>query len=66
MPWIYTFTISLYMDDGATVTVPEVTYLAPTDRATAFLAMADQATGPWQPGGPGLMPPPAFPNKPDL
>ncbi|MEV6886136.1 hypothetical protein [Streptomyces sp. NPDC051135] len=57
MPWIYTFTISLYMDDGATVTVPEVTYLAPTDRATAFLAMADQATGPPQPGGPGLMDP---------
>lgn len=57
MPWIYTFTISLYMDDGATVTVPKVTYLAPTDKATAFLAMADQATGPPQPGGPGLMDP---------
>ncbi|MFE1589098.1 hypothetical protein ACFW6Q_25830 [Streptomyces sp. NPDC058737] len=57
MPWIYTFTISLYMDDGATVTVPEVTYLAPTDMATAFVAMADQATDPPQAGGPGLMDP---------
>ncbi|MET7320139.1 hypothetical protein [Streptomyces sp. NPDC005549] len=57
MPWIYTFTISLHMDDGSTVTVPAVTYLAPTGKATAFLAMAEQATNPQQPGGPGLMEP---------
>ncbi|MFD8276341.1 hypothetical protein [Streptomyces flaveolus] len=57
MPWIYTFTISLHMDDGSTVTVPEVTYLAPTDMATAFLAMAEQAMSPEQPGEAGLMEP---------
>ncbi|MGA4844776.1 hypothetical protein ACOBQB_00165 [Streptomyces sp. G5(2025)] len=57
MPWIYTFTISLHMDDGSTVTVPEVTYLAPTDTATAFLAMAEQTMNPKQSGGRGLMEP---------
>jgi hypothetical protein len=57
MPWIYTFTLSLHMDDGSTVTVPEVTYLAPTDMATAFLAMAEQAMNPEQWGGAGLMKP---------
>ncbi|MFI2415864.1 hypothetical protein [Streptomyces sp. NPDC018947] len=57
MPWIYTFTISLHMDDGSTVTVPEVTYLAPTDMATAFLAMAEQAMRSEQSEGAGLMEP---------
>ncbi|AXL86983.1 hypothetical protein C4J65_00590 [Streptomyces sp. CB09001] len=57
VPWIYAFTISLYMDDGASVTVPQITYLAPTDMATAFLAMAEQATDAQRPGGPGLMDP---------
>ncbi|GAA2462689.1 hypothetical protein [Streptomyces macrosporus] len=57
MPWIYTFTISLHMDDGSTVTVPEVTYLAPTNKATEFLAVAEQAMNPEQSGGAGLMEP---------
>ncbi len=57
MPWIYTFTISLHMDDGSTLTVPKVTYLAPTNMATAFLANAEQTMNPKQSGGPGLMQP---------
>lgn len=57
MPWIYTFTISLHMDDGSTVTMPAVTYLAPTDKATTFLVMAEQAMNPEQSGGTGLMEP---------
>ncbi|MEV7865884.1 hypothetical protein AB0P17_07215 [Streptomyces sp. NPDC088124] len=57
LPWVYTFTISLHMDDGSTVTVPEVSYLSPRIGADGVLAGAEQAMDPGQNGGPGLMDP---------
>ncbi|MEW2079956.1 hypothetical protein AB0941_41675 [Streptomyces sp. NPDC013433] len=50
VPLVYTFTISLHMDDGSTVVVPEVTYLSPLTLTKGFLAQAEHAVNP----GPGL------------
>ncbi|NLU70767.1 hypothetical protein [Streptomyces sp. HNM0574] len=49
-PAVYTFTTTLHLDSGQRIDLPRVEYLAPVDRATAFLeearsSMAGEAAG---------------------
>ncbi|MFD5747913.1 hypothetical protein [Streptomyces sp. NPDC127033] len=57
LPWVYTFTIDLHLDDGSTVTVPEVSYLSPLIRSEAILDGAQETMDSEQDGRRGPMDP---------